>query len=544
MNAVDCCPEKSFGGDIQESSFPCCIIDTSVCDFEHSIENRCREMALLNLGDGDFPVVPPWERNQLVQPFLKGQAILCMVSELRDRSVKEEEQGQDEAGEFADENVDPTPLFRLSLSTAVTAVIGLRDLLRIRYLFPQAIQDEDASRLRRDLIDHLESALRIEPILRKIARKLYRRPDNDEFATIGQLSVFYSVMLLWHPDHTPPAEDRESTEAAVRENLEKCVKEAHKPVREAAEQIIHYKIYNCLYPDPSDDSSYRESSRYFQMLTMYWNLVAQALIDRTGHSCGYSPYPLSPLFENVRLRIETCRAGLNLLGLDELDARMDEIFSLLEAATSWDGDELDLMSEDLRQRIGDVNIWLEKTKLRIGCKRYEVTQEEESFLALVRKEIRQYDHEVQDAFQKVLLSVSKNPTEPTSVAPGNSNEANGRAAGTSILDRQKCDDGVHWWVNGVDKGVLCKKKAIKGTILKILFDQLGHGWIPHCTFHQAIEWSEEEYFGPSGESGRMQKQLRLIRRFLDLEITFRKEDGVRFAEGVVKSSNQSSGSLF
>lgn len=535
MNAVDCSPEIGFVGNVQEASFPCCIIDTLVGDFEHSIENRCREMALLNLDEKDFPVMPPWERSQLVQPFLKGQAVARMIWELREGTGQDDEyQERDEAEELAGQNEKPSPMSRLNLSTAVTAVVCLRDLLRIRCLFPKAIQDDDARRLRTGLVNQLESVLKNEPLLRKIERELYRRPMDDEFAAIDQLSFLYPLMLVHHPDFAPSGEDPDATKAAMQNLLKKCISEAHKPVREAADQIVHYKVNNCLYPDPADDASFREPGRFLQMVTMYWGLVAQAIIDRTGHFCGFSPYPLAGLFENVRLRIETCGAGLVPLGLAEWDARMEEMLSLLDALTSWEGDELSVGGEDLSQRVQDVNTWLERTRLKKGCKRYEVTQEEESFLAWVREEVRQYDLKVQEEYQRLLRSASKSPREPASEPTEQRSEATGKGKVTIGIDRR--DDGVHWLVNGEDKGVFYTKEgAIKAKILNILYEQIGLGWVPHKTIWQAVAWSEADYFGPSTEPGRMQKQLTETRKFLGVKVEFSKRHGVRFAEGVVKS---------
>ena len=72
-------------------------------------------------------------------------------------------------------------------------------------------------------------------------------------------------------------------------------------------------------------------------------------------------------------------------------------------------------------------------------------------------------------------------------------------------------------------------------ITEILYDQIGHGWVPHKTFMNACAWKEDEYFAASGEPGRMQRQLNIIRKNLGVAIEFRKGKGVRFVENIVKS---------
>lgn len=108
--------------------------------------------------------------------------------------------------------------------------------------------------------------------------------------------------------------------------------------------------------------------------------------------------------------------------------------------------------------------------------------------------------------------------------------------GTTVIARVSDGRDFRWLVNGADKGIFYRQeKAIKAKILNILYDQIGIGWVPHKTFLQAAGWTRGEYFGSSTEPGRMQKQLTEIRKFLGVDILFRKREGVRFAEGVVKS---------
>lgn len=103
------------------------------------------------------------------------------------------------------------------------------------------------------------------------------------------------------------------------------------------------------------------------------------------------------------------------------------------------------------------------------------------------------------------------------------------------IERQEMDDGVHWIVNGEDKGVFYHRNDTKQAfILGRLYEQIGYAWVKHPIFIKNLGWSEANYFGLSGKPKLMQNQLYHIRRFLGVKIEFHKDKGVRFAESVVR----------
>lgn len=97
------------------------------------------------------------------------------------------------------------------------------------------------------------------------------------------------------------------------------------------------------------------------------------------------------------------------------------------------------------------------------------------------------------------------------------------------IERREMDDGVHWFVDGEDKGVLCKRPATdRALILDTLYERIGTGWVPHAFFMKHLDLSEKFY------KGRMQKQLNHLRNILGVKIECRKDKGVRFAEDVTR----------
>jgi len=110
------------------------------------------------------------------------------------------------------------------------------------------------------------------------------------------------------------------------------------------------------------------------------------------------------------------------------------------------------------------------------------------------------------------------------------------------IHKESDKESEKWYVDGKLKKVYGpkKKNCMQSKILKILFNQMGNGWIPHQTFMNATGWNEEYYYGKNYcDSGRMQKLLFQLRQQLKVKILFSKKYGVRFSEEVVKSHIQS-----
>ncbi len=94
----------------------------------------------------------------------------------------------------------------------------------------------------------------------------------------------------------------------------------------------------------------------------------------------------------------------------------------------------------------------------------------------------------------------------------------------------------YWYVDGKPIGQIYKRRnSRKARILNLLYREIGNGWIAHQTFINMTGWTEEEYYGKDRtDPGRMQQNLRYLRKRLGIDITFNVDYGVRFAENVVK----------
>jgi hypothetical protein len=296
-------------------------------------------------------------------------------------------------------------LFRLNLSTAAGAACCLRDLLRIRYLFPSAIEEQEAKRLHRILVGELEAALTGDHHLERIANELYSQPCDDDFDAIESLWILYSILLMNHPEMRG-LEDERTAEAIFDKVRNKCFEEASDMVKEIHNYLIQCILNDCRFPTPINEPFCNEPSRYYQMLKSYWDLCRKALMDRVNHHIFWSPYPLSKLFVKVQSRLQVCFEGLSSSAVRNKEKIADEIDRLIEALTYWDGDEFDVGGDDICQRVQEIDLWLEKTQIMLGTKLYSITREEEFFLEHAEAAISQYDQHVRKTYKQMLNGVT------------------------------------------------------------------------------------------------------------------------------------------
>lgn len=130
----------------------------------------------------------------------------------------------------------------------------------------------------------------------------------------------------------------------------------------------------------------------------------------------------------------------------------------------------------------------------------------------------------------IFVRGSGDRSSPAEAAPPPPSE------GQVVIERREMADGIHWFVDGTNKGVFYKRRnSIRANIIEILFNQISNGYVPHKTFINVCGWTEGHYFGKGSDVKVIQKHLTDIRNFLGLEVQFRIESGVRFGDNIVKS---------
>ncbi|WP_197904712.1 hypothetical protein [Desulfosarcina alkanivorans] len=393
MNGVDCYPEVVPMGLDTKRSFPCCVINTWIGDSEHEIENQCREMALLNLDLDELPSMPPWEYENIEHAFLPGQAVVKRLWAIK--------QGEPE------EEVKKSELFRHNLTNAVAATICLRDLVRIKCFYPDAIPEGDFDSLMDSLTEWINCSVEKEPLLKKISDELFKIETSEASSYLDSLSAFYSVMLLHHPDMPLIDSDPGKTKDTISKIMNKCIEESLQPIKDAGEYVINAKLKSCIYPTPEGQQQYRSTSRYFMMLREYWMLCQRAITDRTCHHVAWHPYPLSTLVTNLKHRIDTCIKGMSETGFEFNENIKSDMEELVEALLLWDVDEISIGGEELLNKIQTVTLWLEETDIKLGRCLVAMIPEEQTYIEYARQLFENYDNDAKTSFKRMLDNADK-----------------------------------------------------------------------------------------------------------------------------------------
>ena len=403
MNAVDCYPEVVPMGLNAEMSFPCCVINTWIGDSEHTIENRCREMALLNLNIDELPSIPPWEFDLIKNAFLPGQAIVKKLWAIKEGEPVEE--------------IKKSELFRQNLANAVAATLCLRDLFRIKCYYPDSVPENDFESLKDALVEWIDLSVTKEPLLKKISDELYKADTSETVSMLDSLSAFYSVMLLHHPDIPSIDNDSEKTKESISEIMNKCIEESFQPIRDARDYVVNAKLRSCIYPTPKDQQAYRSVPRYFMMLREYWLLCQTAITDRTSHHVAWHPYPLSTLVINLKHRIDVCIDGMAETGVEINQNIRGDLEYLIEALLHWDVDEISIGTEDLLNKLQSIALWLEETDIKLGRCLTGMIPEEQTYIEYAHQLISDYDRKAKTSFKKMLDNADKKAAEIKKNAP-------------------------------------------------------------------------------------------------------------------------------
>lgn len=393
MNGVDCYPEVVPMGANTKRSFPCCIVNTWIGDSEHVIENRCREMVLLNLDIDELPSMPPWEYEKIEHSFLQGQTVVKRIWAIK--------QGEPE------EEIKKSELFGYNLTNAIAATICLRDLLRANVFYPGAIPEDDFSSLERSLLEWINHSVEKEPLLKKIYSQLFKDESSEATNPLDTLSAFYSVMLLHHPDMPSINADSGKTKESISEVMNKCLDDSLQPIKEARDYIVNAKLRSCIYPAPEGNAQYRSTSRYFMMLREYWMLYQKAVTDRTNHHVAWHPYPLSTIVINLKHRIDTCIKGMSETGFDISPNIQSDMDDLVEALLHWDVDEFSIGGEDLLNKIQSIALWIEETDIQVGRPLSAMIPEEQTYIEYAHQLFEKYNKDAKAAFQKMLRNADK-----------------------------------------------------------------------------------------------------------------------------------------
>ena len=517
MDGEDLYPEVvPYGGD-QRESMPCVVVETSLPDCMTQTEERLRELALLELDIAELPPMPPNKLGEIKKKFAPGQSVVKHLDYLRSNAPTEEELKGAE--------------FKEHLTQAIVSVFALKDIIRILYYYPDAIDEEHWQVLHEELVQSLENALDAEGL--KQVKEVYTQPKYGNHTAELDLIFVSGLLVLMYPQMDLGNGSPEHNKEAFKKVLQECTEQTSGRLRELVDELIYIKMHQCRIPRPDGDSSFAENGRFVQMIDRYWSICKKVISYQMDHGI-YAPDAILPLMTNLRKRIEVYFTELK--SLDGITDAQQAFNLLLDTCTSPDFDNLQAAPEWARGEIHKIDAFLAKVNTTVKRREYTLTDEERIFIEQANRELDEFHAFLNKKWKEMLVNAETIGKQIVPKADAKQSSLGEKDLGKFVIARKEINEEVHWIVNGTDNGKYYVRPDVKkAKIIEVLFNQIGLGWVPHKTFMNTCAWNNDEYFPSLGNPGCMQRQLTDIRNFLKVQIEFSRDKGVRFAENVVKS---------
>jgi hypothetical protein len=293
-----------------------------------------------------------------------------------------------------------------SLAAAVVACVALRDLVRIRQLYPNALSDDDADELHQSLVERFRAALG-DKRFDDIREKLYRETELDAPSADVELSVLFTVLVAQCPNVQITEDDADATRESITAAISACQERVSSPLKDILSQLVEIKLYDCRIPEGSPGFS--DPRRSMQLLRSYWSLCRSIVIHQIDACIGFHPHPLFRLIVNLRSRIETYFEHLaDFKGAKEAN---EALGSLLDVILSSEPDDLSAVPEYTHQLVQTVDAFLESARLETGSKIFPLTHAEEIFLAHAGEAIEHYHKHVDSTWARMVQKTSNRQVE-------------------------------------------------------------------------------------------------------------------------------------
>jgi hypothetical protein len=278
---------------------------------------------------------------------------------------------------------ESNPDFIRSLSIAIAAAVGVNELDRIKLLYPNSVDLNEITLLRKTLSDWITITLAGQDF--EQVKKTVSDPVRKEFSD----AVLPGLLSMFHPGVKVTgdmAETHECIGAVVLEGQ----KQSPPIVAEALARISQIQISDCRMPNPANDKIYQEPKRLLMVLQHYWRLCRQLVLDETDANIGFQPHPLLPLIVNAKLRIETCFAGLS--SLQNASEAQKTAVGLIELLLTGESDDLSAAPEWTIGEIAKVDMFLAEAQLSLGSASYDLTNAEQAFIKVFEQAAAEYQN--------------------------------------------------------------------------------------------------------------------------------------------------------
>jgi len=423
-------PEVTPFGGYQRASLPCYVVkfmnETSV----RQIERRIRELALVALNGSSLPPMPVTELEKIKKKLIPGQRIARDIY-LSCRNAPTEE--------------DITKLIvRRRVTSAIVLVISLRDLIRIVYYHPGAIDEERAKVLHQSLVESLEGAMNHDEL--SAVRLIYSRPEyGDRFAETD-LGEVLEMLVLHHQQTISGDGSLEHIEKAAYEILKECTDIVPAPIMELAREISFARSHRCGVPRPADDPTFVEKGRFIQMIGHYWSICKKVIVYQLGARM-YDPDVITRLMDDLQARID---ANFAILGSFEGAADAQQALSVLIdtcTSTDWKAEP-----KKTRGMIREVDTFLKRANAALRRRDYPLISEEQMFFRQVHLELERFHAFLDEKWKEMSIQ-----------------HADDLQKDKIVIEQREVEGKLHLYMNGVDRGAFpFPPKIVIGSILEAL----------------------------------------------------------------------------
>ncbi len=318
--------------------------------------------------------------------------------------------------------IPPDPeLIRQYLPSAALAAQAIRELDRICRLYPDAMSEADAQTFHTKLIERFEFYLQMTGLPE--FEKIYQRPEFGNASIEQMMSGVFSALLFHHPAITNLASDENDVAEQVANADQACRKQAASDVQQLAGRLEAVMRFDCRFPNPKEDPSFREPRRFLQMLGEYWQPCRAIFLTetKTGAFVGFRPHPLLQFIVELRHRIFHCCGKLP--EHEEATTIKDVSTTLFDTILEGEVDDLSCAEEWTIQQLQKIDLAIQCLRLKFSGLPYVLTREEEGFLGYVRTQNASYKRELDKAKSAMFRNNQPPPPAQEAVYPSPPPEA-------------------------------------------------------------------------------------------------------------------------
>ncbi|MCC6493490.1 MAG: hypothetical protein IT424_10760 [Pirellulales bacterium] len=295
------------------------------------------------------------------------------------------------------------------LPTAIIAALSLRDLTRFARYYPDAIAQDEASRIYDKLTSSLVAASRAVGL-----DQLFDTMPVPSLHDPGAYTGFAAIMattMMHHKDFSFHGEvDSQQSRESHQQLLSACLATCDSGIKDIGEQLHRIRLFDCLLPTPDAGAEFASPRRVVRMVEIYWTLLRRLLVHHASAYGAIRPHPLRLMLTSMQRRFRVAFERLTDAKLD--NDSTESIDALIDTLLDGDPDELTVDQDWTYRRFDAIDRFVEGLRDKIGIGVFELTHEEADFCDYCDKAIGDYTAHVDKTWSRMLnSSAQKKPRQ-------------------------------------------------------------------------------------------------------------------------------------